>query len=164
MNKNCILFLLAFCMLLTACRFSSSSGKRMVKTDDDPVEIVEDEEQEMDDSFYVTLLDAFCQKHYEKKLKGTYVANSIHDIVVRQDDEHTVKIEGKHSFKGKVGDLHPYDDRIFWATVHQEERDVFVINFSRELANPAENIPGLSNIVLPKIDTGDIPFEFVYRK
>ena len=163
MKKSSLLFLLASCMLLTACRFSGSSEEGIVQTDDDPVKIVEDDEPEMDDDFYMALLDAFCQKHYDNKLKGKYVANSIHDIVVSQDDEHTVKIEGKHSFKGKVGNLHPYDDRIFWATVHQEDRITFVINFSRELANPAENIPGLSNIALPKINTGDIPFEFVYR-
>lgn len=164
MKKSSLVFLIASCILFAGCRYSSSSGKRLVKPEEEDIENVEDDEPEMDDAFYVALLDAFCQKHYDKKLKGSFICNSIHDITVVRDDANTVKVEGKHSFKGKVGDLHPYENRLFWATVHQEDRNTFVINFSRDEANPLENIPGTDFIPLDRIETGDIPFEFFYEK
>lgn len=147
------------CVFIVGCKNCSSSGPNT------SIENIDSEEKpELDEAFFEALLDSFCKKHYDKKLKkGTYLNNSI-QITDFLQDANTVRVEGTHSFKGNTG---VFKNRMFWATVQIEDNNTFEINFSREKANPFEGVVPdkvVDEIVgLDRIETGYVPFKYVYN-
>ena len=154
-----IIFLVICCVFIVGCENYSSSDPNT------SFENIDSEEKlELNEAFYVALLDSFCRKHYHVKLKkGTYVNNSI-QIKDLLQDANTVRIEGTHSFIGKSS---VFNDRMFWATIQIEDNNTFEIDFSREKANPFEGVVPdkvVDEIVgLDRIETGYVPFKYVYN-
>ena len=163
MKKSSLVFLIASCILFAGCRYSSSSGKKLVKPEEEDIEIVEDDEPEMDSRFYVGLLNSFCIEYYDRSdLKGHYVPDSLQVLSVWKKDTHSVVVEGTHKFKGidwVVGQAE-YPNQWFQATVTKSNRTTYIINFCRrevKLGKLGEIIqvgPG------DKIYSGDIAFEY----
>ena len=132
-----------------------------------PIESQEPEEQkeidlmEMDEAFYVALLDSFCYTYYEQYLPGHYVRDSLRIIGVSSKDTHTVEVTGTHSFKGRDFKVYqkPYDNVYFVATVNYCEDDEYFINFSRQLEIP-EPLKRFKKGEWKY--TGELPFKFEY--
>jgi hypothetical protein len=86
--------------------------------------------------FLASLLDHFCQTHYYKCFKGReYVDGSISIESVKKISDWELKVEGRHTYLGRLG--HEYRKRPFTAVIlmHQGTSDTFTVTFEKQSEN-----------------------------